>query len=377
MCLQGFFCDVGSFNATQTQCPADHFCAKGTTAPEICLSNYARTCTKGEGELCNDNTLCLGRQCSGLNLTTVACEKNILNRETFSVPVCSSLFAAGFRTEGDVGCKSGSACANFHKIGRTVDTLFSLNLADAILEVVGFVVTVALLITNFKQLHKPSIWLNRFNVYILLAADLTLQLGVLVLAADGETRSMVEALKGGNCWSPYTPDANSALEGVGDDLQSIMVLGFIELAVVIVGIIAAVIDRLEEDEDNDKDHSLRDRIALIVSIMAIFFDVLLSVVDFAVYTVNSRADFRKLQDSLKEDETTTGFSDLSKCLWLTELSQPTQVVSEENCLPSLHTYEVEEGYAGWVICIIVVSSIWTCCMCCRIAFGTPLVSPSF
>ncbi|GMH57723.1 hypothetical protein TrRE_jg7583, partial [Triparma retinervis] len=72
VCLQGFFCDIASFNATQTQCPADHFCAKGTTAPEICLSSYARTCTKGEGELCDDNTLCLGRQCSGLNLTTVA-----------------------------------------------------------------------------------------------------------------------------------------------------------------------------------------------------------------------------------------------------------------------------------------------------------------
>ena len=275
-----------------------------------------------------------------------------------------------------MGCKVGSTCANFHKIGRTVDALFSLNLADAVLEVVGAVVTAAQLITNFKQVHKPSIWLNRFNVYILLAADLILQLGVLVLATDGETRSLIEAIKGGNCWSPYTPDANSALEGVGEDLQSIMVFGFIELAVVIVGIIAAVIDRLSEDEDNDKDRSLRDRIALIVSIIMIFFDVLLSVVDFAIYTLNGRADFRKLQDSLKEDETTTGFADLSKCLWLTKVSQPTQVVSEENCLPSSHTYEVEEGYAGWAICIIVVASIWTCCICCRLAFSNPLVTPT-
>ena len=145
---------------------------------------------------------------------------------------------------------------------------------------------------------------------------------------------------------------------------------------VIVGIIAAVIDRLKEDEDNDRDRSLSDRIALIVSIIMIFFDVLLSVVDFAIYTLNGRADFRKLQDSLKEDETTTGFTDLSKCLWLTELNQPTQVVSEENCLPSSHTYEVEEGYGGWEICIIVVTSIWACCLCCRLAFGNPLVTPT-
>ena len=83
---------------------------------------------------------------------------------------------------------------------------------------------------------------------MLLAVDFILQVAVLTIASDSETTQSVQAIQDAGCWSSFS-DASLYLNGVYDDIGAIVVFGWIELLVVIVGIIAAVLDRVQEDEE--------------------------------------------------------------------------------------------------------------------------------
>ena len=160
-CERGSFCDVGNTSATEVPCGEGLFCAQGTAEAEECTPNYATFCTVDEEDdatwVCGDGTLNLDSRCSGLNATKIECEVQ-------NFDVCGSLFAAGFRKEGEAGCPPGSMCAKFR-----LKTLYNLNLADAILELIGFVITVGYLVASYEDYQKPSIWLNRLNVYVIIA----------------------------------------------------------------------------------------------------------------------------------------------------------------------------------------------------------------
>jgi hypothetical protein len=89
-----------------------------------------------DGELCPDNTVCLDRRCSGLNLTAVKCIAPAGTvDQAYDAATCSSLFAAGFRSAGDIGCEEGTVCANIQAMADQLEMLFVLNMVDAVLEV--------------------------------------------------------------------------------------------------------------------------------------------------------------------------------------------------------------------------------------------------
>jgi hypothetical protein len=89
-----------------------------------------------DGELCPDGTLCLDRRCSGLNLTAVKCIAPAGTvDQAYDTATCSSLFAAGFRSTGDVGCEEGTVCANIQAMADQLEVLYVLNMVDAVLEV--------------------------------------------------------------------------------------------------------------------------------------------------------------------------------------------------------------------------------------------------
>ena len=112
-----------------------------------------------DGMLCDDGTLCLDRRCSGLNTTYDSSTCEVTN-----VEVCGSLAAAGFRSEGEMGCPPGSMCARFQHVEERIMTLYMLNYVDAILELAGAIVTVIYILSNYGGCHKASMFFNRLNV---------------------------------------------------------------------------------------------------------------------------------------------------------------------------------------------------------------------
>ena len=145
------------------------------------------------------------------------------------------------------------------------------------------------------------------------------------------------------------------------------VLGWLELGVVFVALSAALQDRLKEEEDQKEDKSVFERIGLVVSVLAIFFDVILSSIDFFRFTVNTHTAFSELSSSISEQESfyiseyegesgteqqTKSNSNMPKCLIVGDLypsypAIPVPVVSSINCmeLPVV----VDFGSKSWAI----------------------------
>jgi hypothetical protein len=122
---------------------------------------------------------------------------------------------------------------------------------------------------------------------------------------------------------------------------------------------------VSEDQDEKKDHDLTDRISLIISVVLIFIDVLMSVIDFAVFTVRSRNEFTELTDSLSEDEASGGFSALPKCMWFEEIATPQHVLAEDNCMLDPAGEEVDGTLPGWALALLASTAIWCSCLCVR------------
>ncbi|GMI19668.1 hypothetical protein TeGR_g4357 [Tetraparma gracilis] len=368
-CERGYFCDAGSSSATQAPCPVGNFCTDGTRSPEVCPADYARTCDMADGKLCPDGTLCLGRRCSGLNVTENTCE--MVNSE-----VCGSLAAAGFRNKGEFGCPPGSMCAKFQHVDDRLKTLYNLNLADAVLELIGLVVTVTYLLASYADYQKTSMYFNQLNVYVLLALDLILQIAVLVVSTDSSIVEDLEDISNSRCWGREYSTSDPVLNDLVGGMEWISILGGIELAICIIGIGSALWDRLNEDEDEEKDHSLFARIGLAISIIAIFFDVLLSSIDFFKFTIESQRDFEKLSSSL------SGESILKMCMTIEDVGAPRFVVAEDNCLEGkAFAMEEEPLTEDWEVALILGCLFWAMCLLVRVLvrmeiIGSNLVGPS-
>ena len=98
----------------------------------------------------------------------------------------------------------------------------------------------------------------------------------------------------------HPPPSNDTLSG----LEWIVILGWMELVIVLVALSSAIIDRFKEDEDKDFDRNLVQRLGLVISVLAIFFDVVISSIDFFKFTVESRENFVALSDTLTTVEET-------------------------------------------------------------------------
>jgi hypothetical protein len=132
---------------------------------------------------------CMDDYCSGLVFGCNRCTNlGAENRwQTVSASTCTSLFAAGFRVEGEVGCATGSICAKFQIIEGQMSQLFSLvrpphpvpnscparcanlplqNQADVILEIVSALLAVSFIAANYAGMHGTSMLLNRVNVCV-------------------------------------------------------------------------------------------------------------------------------------------------------------------------------------------------------------------
>jgi len=151
-------------------------------------------------------------------------------------------------------------------------------------------------------------------------------------------------------------------------------LGWLELGVVLIALSAALHDRLSEEEDQTSDRSVKERIGLVVSILAIFFDVILSSIDFFKFTVDAHVSFEKLVESFKDQESYTpevvdtedgeqtvynSLSYMQKCLIVSEFKgrdAPLPTISSTNC--NTPTVVVDYGSKAWVAWLVVLSLLW-------------------
>ena len=352
-CERGSYCAAGSTSATEAPCPDGSYCAQGVSEPNPCPANYARTCEMADGELCPDNSLCLERRCSGLTRTALTCDV-----ADFSLDFCSSLFAAGFRSPGDVGCEPGSPCANFHLVERNVKALYTLNQVDVAVEVLALVSTCVFIFANQGNAPALSKFMSRLNFYVFMATDLILQTAVMAAAYDSDVDSALGEIEDSLCWDGPTPSVTVA--GVADSLKWIKVLGWVELLLVVASIVSTGYDRMIDDGySEDAEETCFARMGVVITIVMSVLDVVFSLIDFFVFTVEGNDDFDALAKSLKELEGEESAA-YKKCILLEEEMVPVWVKSEDNCLHDPSGSDIELGLSGGAIALIVMCVLWFC-----------------
>ncbi|GMI52585.1 hypothetical protein TeGR_g167 [Tetraparma gracilis] len=254
-----------------------------------------------------------------------------------------------------MGCPPGSMCARFQHVEERIMTLYMLNYVDAILELAGAIVTVIYILSNYGGCYKASMFFNRLNVFVLLALDLILQAAVLVVSTDSTIVTDLNDVINSLCWGVTDRVTDRLLNEITGGMEWITVLGFIELVICLIGIASAIWDRLGEDKDKDVDRSVFARMGLAISILAIFFDVVLSCIDFFKFTIASQRDFEQIAESL------AGESTLRACMVVEEVAVPRFVVAEDNCFQG-EPYAVDKGVDDWVIAVVVSGCAWLGCL---------------
>jgi len=321
-------------------------------------------------------------KCSGLAFSDNQCFVGPRGQDVDPL-VCPSVFAAGFRTEGQVGCETGSMCAEFLGVEKKLNDLYLLNLFDTVLELFSFAITVTYIITDYMGLYKTSMLFNRFNVYVLMYFDVILQVAVLCITSGRSSENnpnmakVLEIVNSATCWSLMTP-ARDLMNDTISSLEWVNILGWMELGVVLLGLGSAMHDRFKQDkEDTDTATPSFKRIGLVVSLLAIFFDVLLSSIDFFKFTIESHENFKTLIDSLSEYEEAqieegqfdpySGWDSecpqcvrptLQKCIIATEIFNPVQVepTLEGGCVES--NIRGMTGTPAWGVAMLNLALLW-------------------
>ena len=257
-----------------------------------------------------------------------------------------------------------------------LNSLYALNQADAILEIIGAFITFVYVGANYLNYHITSMWFNRLNVFVFMALDVVLQISVLSISNDSSIMETLQKVQSANCWE-ITSDATSTMIELTSSFEWVNVLGWLELGVVCVALSSALQDRLKEEEDKKEDKSIFERVGLIVSILAIFFDVILSSMDFFLFTVNTHTAYAELSATLFEVEKyeTVAFegsngqeaqiksiSSTPKCLLVQPLYPeypytPSPVISATNCMEK--TIVVDYGSKAWAIWMSLLLVLWT------------------
>ena len=120
-------------------------------------------------------------------------------------------------------------CAKFQRISTKLSALYGLNQADAILEIIGAMVTVVYVVANYLKLHKISMHFNRVNVFVFMAVDVILQMAVLSISNDGEIPETLKTVQTSNCWDLEGNAPGVLLELIGG-FQWVNILGWLEVS---------------------------------------------------------------------------------------------------------------------------------------------------
>eukprot|EP00520_Triparma_pacifica_P015211 CAMPEP_0118636590 /NCGR_PEP_ID=MMETSP0785-20121206/2709_1 /TAXON_ID=91992 /ORGANISM="Bolidomonas pacifica, Strain CCMP 1866" /LENGTH=657 /DNA_ID=CAMNT_0006527737 /DNA_START=414 /DNA_END=2383 /DNA_ORIENTATION=+ len=213
-CLENWFCPEGSTNKTQEACPVHRYCASGTDEPEACPENYAKACT-GEGVgSCEDGTLCLGKQCSGLR-PKFNCEAG-----EYIFEICASLAAVKTRDVGEVGCPKDSACEKYRQIEMTLSWLSWLGKIDVV------VVGLGVVFFGLGAAIKGDLddFAKRAVLYVILPFDIILIVGVQLVAYESKIDSIVDYFLAGGCWKSFYGYVRA--DGLSTGLGFVKIMGF-------------------------------------------------------------------------------------------------------------------------------------------------------
>jgi len=294
--------------------------------------------------ICVDGTACLEGSCVGLTIT-FACDERDMDAD-----FCSSFLAAGYYEAGDIGCSPSSPCASYSRINKKMNDLYNLNLADVIIELISLVIVVVHMWTRNPVVH-------RFEIHVMKAWDLILQFSVITLSFSGKLNDDIQNLFKARCWEKGS-NAQIDVNGVIDGLKGVKVLGAEEL---IVGLIAFGASHWSLRENRDKVKQI-DSKAFLVSVVMLFFDGVLSSLDFFYFTIEGYSSFSSLSESVLEHQTKETNSAYPVCVLYDEIYTPIRAVATDNCL-ELVVGEYVAPLDPWEVCIIVMSSIWIVYMC--------------
>lgn len=337
ICPEGKFSNVTGPSAC-IDCPDDFYCAFGSASPVACPTNHSLICNTNDecpepGYFSDffdpdEAHVCVDYRCTSLTSKTGYCYIDTVSLERredmdgamaadggfvevikskpqqLNEKVCQDLFIGGFREEGEIGCPTGSICARWKRVQGKLNSLYALNQADAILEIIGGVITIVYVSANYLNYNLTSMWFNRLNVFVFMALDVVLQISVLSISNDSSIMETLTTVQSASCWL-VTSDATATMIELTSSFDWVNVLGWLELGVVCVALSSALQDRLKEEEDQKEDRSIYERTGLIISILAIFFDVILSSMDFFLFTVNTHTAYGELSATLYEEESYT------------------------------------------------------------------------
>ncbi|GMH62012.1 hypothetical protein TrRE_jg13300 [Triparma retinervis] len=394
ICPEGKFSNVTG-PSTCTDCPDDFYCASGSASPVACPTNHSLICNSNDEcpePLTNsfepdEAHVCVDYRCTSLTSKTGYCYIDTVSlRGTVEVikskpqqlneEVCQDLFIGGFREEGEIGCPTGSICARWKRVEAKLNSLYALNQADAILEIIGGVITIVYVGANYLNYNLTSMWFNRLNVFVFMALDVVLQISVLSISNDSSIMETLTTVQSASCWL-VTSDATATMIDLTSSFDWVNVLGWLELGVVCIALSSALQDRLKEEEDQKEDRSIYERIGLIISILAIFFDIILSSMDFFLFTMNTHTAYGEISATLYEEEFYTtvevtgadGFpemqfrstSNMPKCQLVQPLFPanpytPTPIISPANCMEK--TIVVDYGSKSWIIWLTILLVCW-------------------
>lgn len=130
-------------------------------------------------------------------------------------------------------------CAKFQRISTKLSALYGLNQADAILEIIGAMVTVVYVVANYLKMHNISMQFNRLNVFVFMAVDVILQIAVLSISNDGEIQGTLKTVQSSNCWD-LEGNAPGVLLELTSGFQWVNILGWLEVRESGLGVLSAL-----------------------------------------------------------------------------------------------------------------------------------------
>ena len=130
-------------------------------------------------------------------------------------------------------------CAKFQRISTKLSALYGLNQADAILEIIGAMVTVVYVVANYLKMHNISMQFNRLNVFVFMAVDVILQVAVLSISNDGEIQGTLKMVQSSNCWD-LEGNAPGVLLELTSGFQWVNILGWLEVRESGLGVLSAL-----------------------------------------------------------------------------------------------------------------------------------------
>jgi len=192
---------------------------------------------------------------------------------------CRQFAAARVLAQHQCPGGAGAPCARAHQLSTTMGSFFVVNLLDMIVVCLSLLPVAGLIFVHRGRARAAAAWKTPLALCLgaLYLVDLGLQLAALALAFGGSTRT-AEDLLAAACMNDA---GNYALVEFREGLETIRVLGVIELAVGAFGIILDAILVLDKDPE-------RLLLVHVLEVGVSLADILLSSIEFAKFTLEAR-----------------------------------------------------------------------------------------